>query len=285
MSAETDRPVTIAQLLRMKTEGEIISMITAYDHPTATLVDQAGIDVVLVGDSVGNNVLGYDSTVPVTMDEMLHHTQAVRRGLKRALLVADMPFLSYNVSNEQAIANAGRFLKEAGAEAVKLEGGAEMAPRVEALDRAGIPVMGHVGLTPQRVAQMGGYRVQGRDERAARKLLEDAHALQKAGAFSLVLEMMPWQLSQIVTERLEIPTIGIGAGPQCDGQVLVINDVLGLSEARLKLAKRYAELHDTIRQALADFHMDVKERGFPTVEENSFSLSEDVLERLDETGH
>lgn len=280
-----DKPVTIPRLFEMKADAEPISMITAYDHPTATLVDQAGIDVVLVGDSVGNNVLGYDSTVPVTMDEMLHHTRAVRRGIARALLVGDMPFLSYNVSDEQAIENAGRFLKEAGADAVKLEGGAGMASRVEALDQAGIPVMGHIGLTPQRVSQMGGYRVQGRDEAAARQLLRDARSLQDAGAFSLVLEMIPWQLAEMVTDKLTVPTVGIGAGPKCDGQVLVIHDVLGLSETRLKLAKRYAELHDTIGQALADFNTDVKDRGFPTVDENSFSLSDDVLERLDEPGH
>jgi len=279
-----DKPVTIPRLFEMQADGEPISMITAYDHPSAALVDQAGIDVVLVGDSVGNNVLGYDSTVPVTMDDMLHHTRAVRRGIARALLVGDMPFLSYNVSDAQAIENAGRFLKEAGADAVKLEGGEGMASRVEALDRAGVPVMGHIGLTPQRVSQMGGYRVQGRDEAAARQLLRDADALQDAGAFSIVLEMIPWQLAEMVTDKLTVPTIGIGAGPKCDGQVLVINDVLGLSESRLKLAKRYAELHDTIGQALADFHTDVKERGFPTVEENSFSLSKDVLDRLEGPG-
>lgn len=281
-----DKPVTIPRLYKLKAEGGIISMITAYDHPTAVLVDQAGIDVVLVGDSVGNNVLGYESTVPVTMAEMIHHTRAVRRGLHRALLVGDMPFMSYNVSDQQAIENAGRFLKEAGADAVKLEGGEAMAARIEALDRAGIPVMGHIGLTPQRVSQMGGYRVQGRDEAAARKLLDDAQALQDAGAFSLVLEMIPWQLAELVSQQLEIPTIGIGAGPKCDGQVLVINDVLGLSPKPLKLAKRYAELNDTIGKALADFQSDVKGGQFPTVDENSFSLSDEVLERLREApGH
>ena len=280
-----DKSITIPQLYQMKAEGEVISMITAYDHPTATFVDQAGIDVVLVGDSVGNNVLGYASTVPVTMDEMIHHTKAVRRGLERALLVGDMPFMSYNVSDEQAIENAGRFLKEARADAVKLEGGADMATRVASLVRAGIPVMGHIGLTPQRVSQMGGYRVQGRDEAAARRLLGDAHALQEAGAFSLVLEMIPWQLAELVSERLEIPTIGIGAGPKCDGQVLVINDVLGLSPVPLKLAKRYAELNETIGQALASFRAEVKDRQFPTVEENSFSMADEVLEELREPGH
>jgi 3-methyl-2-oxobutanoate hydroxymethyltransferase len=256
-------------------------MITAYDYPTALLVDQAGIDVVLVGDSVANNVLGYEGTVPITMEEMLHHTKAVRRGLKRALLIGDMPFLSYNSSNEQAIENAGRFLKEAGADAVKLEGGEEMAERVEALDRAGIAVMGHIGLTPQRVSQLGGYLVQGRDEERARKLLHDAKVLEEAGAFALILELIPWQLAKLVTESVKIPTIGIGAGPYCDGQVLVFHDVVGLSQKRLKLAKRYAELGEIIERALREFNEDVKEKRFPTLE-HSFSMPEEVLKKLQE---
>lgn len=279
MSEEKGK-VTIPALLEMADRGEAISMITAYDHPTARLVDQAGIDVVLVGDSVGNNILGYTSTIPVTLAEMLHHTAAVSRGLQRALLVGDMPFLSYNVSHERAIENAGRFLKEAGAEAVKLEGGEEMAPRVEALEQVGIPVMGHIGLTPQRVSQLGGTRVQGRDEARARQLLEDARALEEAGAFSLILELIPWQLAEMITESVRIPTIGIGAGPHCDGQVLVINDVLGLSEKTLKLAKRYAHLRDTIEDALAHYQADIKGRRFPTIEENSFSMPQHVVDRL-----
>lgn len=276
-----DEKVTIPRLLEMKERGELISMITAYDYPTALLVDQAGIDVVLVGDSVANNVLGYEGTVPITMEEMLHHTKAVRRGLKRALLIGDMPFLSYNSSNEQAIENAGRFLKEAGADAVKLEGGEEMAERVEALDRAGIAVMGHIGLTPQRVSQLGGYLVQGRDEERARKLLHDAKVLEEAGAFALILELIPWQLAKLVTESVKIPTIGIGAGPYCDGQVLVFHDVVGLSQKRLKLAKRYAELGEIIERALREFNEDVKEKRFPTLE-HSFSMPEEVLKKLQE---
>lgn len=272
--------VTIPQLFEMKARGEKISMITAYDYPTAVLIDKVGIDVVLVGDSVANNVLGYESTVPVTLEEMLHHTKAVRRGLKRALLVGDMPFLSYNVSDVQAIESAGRFLKEAGADAVKLEGGEEMAERVEALDRSGIAVMGHIGLTPQRVSQLGGYRVQGKDEERARKLLRDAKMLEEAGAFALILELIPWQLAKLITQSVKIPTIGIGAGPYCDGQVLVLHDILGLSEKILKLAKRYANLRETIEKALQEYKEDVKNKRFPTVEEHSFSMPEEVLKRL-----
>jgi 3-methyl-2-oxobutanoate hydroxymethyltransferase len=272
--------VTIPQLFAMKERGEPISMVTAYDCPTARLADRAGIDVVLVGDSVANNVLGYESTVPVTLEEMLHHTQAVRRGVERALLVGDMPFLSYQVSVEQAIESAGRFLKEAGADAVKLEGGEEMAERVEALDRMGIPVMGHIGLLPQRVSKLGGYRVQGREEEQARRLLRDAKVLEEAGAFALILELIPWQLAKLITESVKIPTIGIGAGPYCDGQVLVFHDVVGLSEHTLKLAKRYANLAEIIEQALKEYNDDVKAKRFPTVEEHSFSMPEEVLHRL-----
>jgi 3-methyl-2-oxobutanoate hydroxymethyltransferase len=275
-----DAKVTIPALFELKEKGEPISMVTAYDCPTARLADRVGIDVVLVGDSVANNVLGYESTVPVTLEEMLHHTRAVRRGVERALLVGDMPFLSYQVSVEQAIESAGRFLKEAGADAVKIEGGEEMAERVEALDRMGIPVMGHIGLLPQRVSQTGGYRVQGREEAQAKRLLHDAKVLEEAGAFSLILELIPWQLAKLVTESVQIPTIGIGAGPYCDGQVLVFHDLVGLSERKLKLAKRYAELGEIIEKALSEYSDDVKNHRFPTVEEHSFSMPEDVLERL-----
>ncbi len=280
-----DEKVTIPTLYEMKAQGEPISMITAYDYPAALLADRAGIDVVLVGDSVANNVLGYESTVPVTLEEMLHHTKAVRRGIHRALLVGDMPFLSYQVSTEQAIESAGRFLKEAGAEAVKIEGGEEMAETVEVLDRVGIAVMGHIGLLPQRVSQTGGYRVQGRDEERARKLLHDAKILEEAGTFSLVLELIPWQLAQLVTESVNIPTIGIGAGPYCNGQVLVFHDAVGLSERKLKLAKRYAELGEIIEKALSEYNDDVKNQRFPTVEEHSFSMPEEVLERLRDSFH
>jgi len=275
-----DEKVTIPKLFEMKVQGEPISMVTAYDWPTARLADRAGIDVVLVGDSVANNVLGYESTLPVTLEEMLHHTRAVRRGIKKALVVGDMPFLSYQVSVEQTIESAGRFLKEAGAEAVKLEGGEEVADRVEALDKMGIPVMGHIGLLPQRVSQTGGYRVQGREEAQARRILNDAKVLEEAGAFSLILELIPWQLAELVTESVKIPTIGIGAGPHCDGQVLVFHDLVGLSERKLKLTKRYTELGEIIEKALQAYNEDVKKKRFPTVEEHSFSMPEDVLKRL-----
>lgn len=265
----------------MKAKGEKISMLTAYDYPTALLLDRVGIEIVLVGDSVANNVLGYENTVPVTLEEMLHHTKAVRRGIKKAFLIGDMPFLSYNVSDERAIENAGRFLKEARADAVKLEGGEEMADRVEALDRAGIAVMGHIGYTPQRISQLGGpRRVQGRDEQRARKLLEDARILEEVGAFSIVLEKIPWQLAKLITESVKIPTIGIGAGPYCDGQVLVLHDVLGLSGLSLKFAKRYVDLNEIIEGALKAFKEDVKNEKFPKIEEHSFSMPEDVLKKL-----
>jgi 3-methyl-2-oxobutanoate hydroxymethyltransferase len=272
--------IRIPYLFELKEAGEKISMITAYDHPTALLVDRAGIELVLVGDSVGNNVLGYEETVPVTMDEMIHHTKAVRRGLKRSLLIGDMPFMSFNVSNEKAIENAGRFIKEAGADAVKLEGGEEMADRVEALDRAGIAVMGHVGFTPQRISQLGGHKVQGRTEAVAKKLLADAKLLEEAGAFALILELVPWQIAKLVTESVKIPTIGIGAGPHCDGQVLVLHDVLGLSHHSTKFPKRYTNLNEIIEKALLEFKTDIKSKKYPTIEEHSFSVDEEVLKRL-----
>ncbi|MBI1729616.1 3-methyl-2-oxobutanoate hydroxymethyltransferase [Candidatus Acetothermia bacterium] len=272
--------IRIPYLLEMKERGEKISMITAYDHPTALLVDRAGIEIVLVGDSVGNNVLGYEETVPVTMEEMIHHTKAVRRGVKRALLIGDMPFMSFNVSNEKAIENAGRFIKEAGADAVKLEGGEEMADRVEALDRAGIAVMGHLGFTPQRISQLGGHKVQGRTEAVAKKLLADAKLLEEAGAFSLILELVPWQIAQLVTASVKIPTIGIGAGPHCDGQVLVLHDVLGFSQPLTKFPKRYVNLNEIIEKALLEFKSDIKSEKYPTIEEHSFSVDEEVLKRL-----
>jgi 3-methyl-2-oxobutanoate hydroxymethyltransferase len=256
-------------------------MLTAYDWPTAVLLDRAGIDVLLVGDSVGNNILGYPDTLPVTMDEMIHHTKAVRRGVKRALLVGDMPFMSYQVSAEQALTNAGRFLKEGGAEAVKLEGGADMADIISLLVRRGIPVMGHIGLTPQRAAQLGGLKVQGRDEQTAQKLLHDAKVLEEAGVFSLVLEAVPWALAQLITERVTIPTIGIGAGPYCDGQVLVVTDMIGLSLGiSPKFSKRYAHVAAEIERAAKEYLSEVKSGKFPTVEEHSFTISQEVLKRL-----
>lgn len=276
-----DERVTIPKLRAMKEAGEKIAMLTAYDWPTALLLDRAGIDVLLVGDSVGNNILGYPDTIPVTMDEMIHHTKAVRRGVKRALLVGDMPFMSYQISGEHAVANAGRFLKEGGAEAVKLEGGAEMADIISLLVRRGIPVMGHIGLTPQRAAQLGGLKVQGRDEETAQKLLKDAQILEEAGVFSLVLEAVPWALAKLITERVKIPTIGIGAGPYCDGQVLVVTDMIGFSLGiSPKFSKRYAHIAEEIERAAKEFLHEVKSGKFPTVEEHSFKISEEVLHKL-----
>lgn len=265
----------------MKENSEKISMITAYDYPTALLVDRAGIEVILVGDSVGNTVLGYPNTIPVTVEEILHHTKAVMRGVNDALVIADMPFMSFNISTEQAVENAGQFMKEGGADAVKLEGGRGVAGTVKALARAGIPVMGHIGLTPQRVSELGGFKVQGRDLKRAQELLDDALILEQAGAFSIVLELVPYQLAQIITDKAKIPTIGIGAGPFCDGQVLVIHDILGLSfRFSPKFVKQYVNLADEIETALTTFKREIKAGEFPSVETHSFSMSEEVLQRL-----
>jgi len=251
----------------MKARGEKITMMTAYDYPTGLLVEKAGIDTILVGDSLAMTVLGYDSTVPVTVDEMIHHTKAVRRGAGNTFIIADMPFGSYNAGIAQAIANASRFLKEGGADAVKLEGGTEMADVVEAVVRAGIPVLGHIGLTPQTVTQLGGYKVQGRDQEKAKKLVEDAEALSRAGAFAVVLECIPKNLAKEITQRIPIPTIGIGAGPFCDGQVLVYNDVVGLFEKFTpKFVKRYAELGEIALKGLIKYKQEVKEGLFPDIE-------------------
>jgi 3-methyl-2-oxobutanoate hydroxymethyltransferase len=253
--------VTIHDLRAWKAAGKRFAMLTAYDFPTARILDDAGIPVILVGDSVANNVLGYADTLPVTMEEMLHHTRAVARGARTALVVGDMPFLSYQVSVEDGIRNAGRFLKEAGAHAVKVEGSqVELTHRLVDL---GIPVMGHVGLTPQSVHAMGGYRVQGRDEETAQRLVEHAQALEKAGAFAVVLEGMPAELAREITEALQVPTIGIGAGPHTDGQVLVVNDLLGLSERLPRFAKAYANLREEIASAARAFANDVEAGVFP----------------------
>ena len=256
--------VTIHDLRAWKAEGTRFAMLTAYDFPTARILDEAGIPVLLVGDSVGNNVLGYENTLPVTMEEMLHHTRAVARGVRTALVVSDMPFLSYQVGVADGVRNAGRFLKEGGAHAVKIEG-----PRVElvhALVDLGIPVMAHVGLTPQSVHGMGGYRVQGRDGEAAQRLTDEALALEKAGAFAIVLEAMPAELGRELTESLQIPTIGIGAGPDTDAQVLVVHDLLGLSERTPKFAKAYADVRGEIDRAARAFAKDVVEGRFPDAE-------------------
>ncbi len=255
-------------------------MLTAYDFPTAKLVDAAGIDAILVGDSLGNVVLGYGSTIPVTMDDMVHHVKAVTRGVSRAMVVGDMPFLSYHLSREESVRNAGRLLQEGGAQAVKLEGGAEVADAIRAMVNAGIPVMGHLGLTPQSVNQMGGYKVQGKDEATARKLIEDALAIQEAGVFSVVLECVPTPLAKLITERLDVPTIGIGAGSVCDGQVLVTHDMLGLyGGVSPKFAKRYVQLSDQIMDALKNYRQEVESRSFPGPE-HGFGMDEEVLEKL-----
>ena len=259
----TPARVRITELRRMKLAGEKIVMLTAYDTPTARLLDGAGVDVVLVGDSLGMVALGHDSTLPVTLDAMVHHTSAVSRGVARALLVADMPFLSYQVERSEAIRNAGRLLREGGAAAVKLEGGGAIAEVVRSLVEIGIPVMGHLGVLPQSVHQLGGYARRGTEAREADEIVADALALEKAGAFALVLESIPAALARTITQRLGIPTIGIGAGPDCDGQVLVSADMLGLLDQVPPFVKRYAELGDVIRTAARAFAADVREERFP----------------------
>lgn len=256
--------VTVPTILEQKLRGEKVTCVTAYDYSAARLVDEAGIAMVLVGDSLAQVVLGYDSTVPLTVEELLHHLKAVRRGVRRALLIADLPYGAYHVSDEQALATAIRFLKEGGAEAVKLEGGRIRARLVRNLVEAQIPVMGHIGLTPQSVHALGGYRVQGRTLDSATDLLADAEALEEAGAFAIVLEGIPRELAALVTRRLRIPTIGIGAGPDCDGQVLVFHDLVGLSYTPpAKFVRTYANLRETLHQALTRFRADVTEGCYP----------------------
>ena len=276
------KKVTTRLIQAMKTRHEPISMLTAYDYPTALVMDQAGLDIILMGDSLGMVVLGYESTLPVTMDEMIHHCKAVARGAKYALLVGDMPFLSYQVSTAEAVRNAGRFLQEAGMNAIKLEGGSERAETIRAIVGAGIPVMGHLGLTPQSVHKLGGFRPQGRDAEAAYKLLEDAQVLQQAGCFSLVLESIPGRLAELVSQRLQIPTIGIGAGVGCDGQVLVTHDLLGLFERFTpKFVKRYANLSAEMKRAFSEFKSDVKANAFPGPE-HTIEMNDDEWHSLEE---
>ena len=272
--------VTISDIKQMKARGEKIPMMTAYDYTSARIVDDAGIPMILVGDSLGQVMLGYDSTVPVTMEDMLHHTKAVARGASNALIVGDMPFMSYQTGSTDALRNAARFLQEAGAQTVKLEGGVTMASTVQRLVTAGIPVMGHIGLTPQSVNQLGGYKVQGKTLKTAVRVMEDARALEQAGAFAIVLECVPESLSKLITDRLSIPTIGIGAGNECDGQVQVFHDMLGLiSDFVPKHAKRYASLGDTIAGALRQYAAEVKDRSFPGPS-HSYHLKEEVLAEL-----
>ena len=264
-----NKRTSIADLKAMKARGEKIVMITAYEYSAATLVEAAGIPLILVGDSLGNVVLGYDSTVPVTMEEMLHHVRPVVRGTQTVHVVADMPFGSYQVGPEDALRNAARLLKEGGAQSVKLEGGVHVAETVRHLVQSGIPVMGHLGLTPQSINQLGGYKVQGKTPAAAVRLLNDAMALQEAGAYAVVLESVPLHVARIITEKLEVPTIGIGAGWECDGQVQVWHDLLGLfADFQPRHAKRYADLGETIVGALRTYAGEVREGAFPTERES-----------------
>lgn len=273
--------ITTATIREMKERNEPITVLTAYNYPTARMVDEAGIDSILVGDSVANVILGYENTLPVTMDEMLHHTRAVARAAKRALVIGDMPFLSYQASTSDAVRNAGRFLKNAGASAVKVEGGRGVIDRIEAIIGAGTPVMGHLGLTPQWIHQFGGFKVQGKTRKAARVIIEDAKKLEEVGVFSIVLESVPSELAKIVTEEVSVPTIGIGAGPYCDGQVLVLHDLLGLSGMSPKFVKKYADLTPIVQEALSSFREEVKSREFPT-EEHSFKMDEEEIKSLKE---
>ncbi len=272
--------VTINDVREMKARGEKIPMMTAYDYTSARIVDNAGIPIILVGDTLGQVVLGYDSTLPVTMDEMIHHTRAVARGAGRALIVGDMPFMSYQTGPTDALRNAGRFLQQGGAQTVKLEGGVNMARTVERIVSSGIPVMGHIGLTPQSVNQLGGYKVQGKSLKSAVRLMEDARALEEAGVYALVLECVPASLARLITERVSIPTIGIGAGRNCDGQVQVFHDMLGLfTDFVPKHAKRYADLGQSIAGAVAEYISEVKDQRFPA-REHSYYIKEEVLAEL-----
>jgi 3-methyl-2-oxobutanoate hydroxymethyltransferase len=272
--------VTIAELNKKKAEGRKITMMTAYDYPGARLVDEAGIDTILVGDSLAMVVLGYDSTVPITVDEMLHHCKAVKRGAERAFIIGDLPFMSYQVSEVQAVENAGRFIKEAGCDAVKLEGGSEMAGVVRAVVRAGIPVCAHIGLTPQTATMLSGFRVQGKDAEGGRALLRSARDLEDAGAFMIVMECIPDLLAAKITKEVGIPTIGIGAGKDCDGQVLVYHDVLGLFERFTpKFVKQYQNLAPAIRDAMARYKAEVEDGAFPGPE-HTFAMKAEEAEKI-----
>jgi 3-methyl-2-oxobutanoate hydroxymethyltransferase len=276
----TRKKMTIADLRQKKETGRKITMVTAYDYPTAQIADQAEIDTILVGDSLGMVVLGYDTTVPVTVDEMIHHCKAVSRGAKGSFIVGDMPFLSYQVSSEKAIENAGRFIKEAGCDSVKLEGGQEVAPVVRRIVDAGIPVCAHIGLTPQTATKLSGFRVQGKDAESARELIADALALEEAGAFMIVMECIPDLLAARITRSITIPTIGIGAGKECDGQVLVYHDLVGLFERFTpKFVKQYVKLAPQIREALESYRKEVEGGLFPGPE-HSFAMSADEAKKM-----
>jgi 3-methyl-2-oxobutanoate hydroxymethyltransferase len=272
---------SIIRIREMKQKGEKITMLTAYDYSTAMIVDEVGIPLILVGDSLGMTMLGYETPIPVTMEDMLMHVKAVVRGTKNALIVGDMPFMTYHVSTEQAVTNAGRFLQEGGCQSVKLEGGVNVAERIKRIVDSGIPVCGHIGLTPQSLNQLGGYRIQGRNKEAAIKVIKDAEAVEQAGAYAVVLETVPAALAALISKRLAIPTIGIGAGAGCDGQVQVIHDILGLYPNFVpKHAKQYANVHDVEKNAIANYMSEVKSGTFPT-EANSFPIDAGVIKELE----
>ena len=271
---------TILDLKDKKNSGDKITMLTAYDYPTAALVDEAGADTILVGDSLGMVVLGYKDTLAVTLDDMIHHGRAVVRGASRAMVIIDMPFMTYQISREQAMENAARVIRETGADAVKVEGGKEIIEAVKGITGAGIPVIGHLGLTPQSVGQMGGFKVQGKDIQTGLQMVEDAQSLEAAGAFGVVLECVPWLLAQLITRSISIPTIGIGAGEHCDGQVLVYHDVMGLTEGkRPKFVKQYAAAREEMEKGVGEFIREVREGKFPG-EEHRFDMSQEIYDKL-----
>ena len=271
---------TVSTLQQAKENGQKITMLTAYDYSTAKLMDEAGIDMILIGDSLGNVILGYEDTISVTMEDMIHHGAAVSRGVKETMVVVDMPFMSYQISVEEAVTNAGRLMKEGRANAVKLEGGKSVCPQIKAITQAGIPVVAHLGLTPQSINALGGYKVQGKSEDAAKKLLEDALAVQEAGAFALVLECVPTKLASLITKKLTIPTIGTGAGNECDGQVLVYQDMLGMfSDYVPKFVKQFAQVGEIMKKAFSDYKEEVASGAFPA-EKNSYKIDDEVIDKL-----
>ncbi len=271
---------TVLTFKQAKEKGEKLSMLTAYDYSTAKLIDEAGVNAILIGDSLGNVILGYEDTISVTMEDMIHHCAAVARGAKNALIVCDMPFMSYQTSVYDAVVNAGRLMKEGRAQAVKLEGGKEVCPQVKAIVDAGIPVCGHLGLTPQSINAFGGFKVQAKTEAAAKKLIEDAKALEEVGVFAIVLECVPAKIAELVTEKVSVPTIGIGAGNVCDGQVLVYQDMLGMfSDFTPKFVKRFADIGTVMKDAFATYDREVKAGTFPE-EKHEYTISDDVLEKL-----
>lgn len=278
--ATTTKKFTVASFLKAKKEGKKISMLTAYDYPMAKLIDEAGADCILVGDSLGMVVLGYETTLQVTVDDIIHHCKAVARGTKSALITADMPFLSYHISVEDSIRNAGRLIQEGGAHAVKLEGGANVLDKIKAIVNAQIPVMGHLGLTPQSINMLGGYKVQGTNLEQAKKLIEEAELLQQAGVFAIVLECVPEKLAKLISEKLQIPTIGIGAGKYCDGQVLVTQDMLGIySNFKPKFVKQYVNLGEIINKACTQYVSEVQGQQFPDIE-HTFTIEDEILDKL-----